>query len=152
MASLEGLLESLEMQPPDLDAMEEEMHRERIREEAGAPPREGPPESVRATAGALMGLPAFVQALTLEGVDAGARVVAPLMAQLNQQAHSLAAQLGLPAAKGDTQGDSSNNMRSAQGLNQLLHQRREFLLLLNSLERRLLMVGLLLLPRALKQQ
>ena len=151
---LESLLLSLDLQPPDLDAIEEEFQRQRAAEEEGGAsslsPR-GPLEGDNATAASLLSLPAFVEALTLQGVDAAARVVAPLMAQLNQQAQSLASQLELPSAQAETERDRGSSRRPTRRLprTHLLEQRNEFLLLLNAIERRLMMVSRLLLRPSL---
>ncbi|OEH80088.1 hypothetical protein cyc_07546 [Cyclospora cayetanensis] len=138
VALLEGLLLSCDQRPPDLDAMEEQLHRERTYAEGKL---RGPLAADSTTAGALLALPAFVEALILDGVDAGARVIAPLMAQLNQQAQSLASQLGLPSADGSLREDDARGTRPSRTVSraQLLEQRREFLLLLNTVERRMLM-------------
>ncbi|KAL8440025.1 hypothetical protein Efla_002373 [Eimeria flavescens] len=139
VALLEGLLLSLSEGPPkSLEAMEEELRRQ------GGPSWGPPSQTDSASAEGLLALPAFMEGLVLTGVDAAANATVPLMTQLNQQAQTLAAQLGLPSVHGETQEDSSRSSRSSGGTlsrAQLLEKRKDFLLLVNAVERRLLMAA-----------
>lgn len=153
---LEAFLQSLDVQPPDLEGLEEEERRAQQRGMAGplsnrmvGGPFGGPHAADTTSAAAVLGIPSFIEALILDGVDAAARAASPLMAQLNEQARDLAKYLGLPSAQGGNQeeeGDEDSSRHSNKtplgrvSRAELLQRREEFLLLLNTIERRLLVV------------
>ncbi|CDJ60597.1 hypothetical protein, conserved [Eimeria maxima] len=154
---LEAFLQSLDVQPPDLEGLEEEERRAQQRGMAGplsnrmvGGPFGGPHAADTTSAAAVLGIPSFIEALILDGVDAAARAASPLMAQLNEQARDLAKYLGLPSAQGGNQeeeGDEDSSRHSNKtplgrvSRAELLQRREEFLLLLNTIERRLLVAA-----------